>query len=1461
MGATQAQNCTINAGVTTNLCPSDEFKLAGTSSGLIKVNAVWTQTGGPTVTIVTPNSLTSLVTGYAAGQTYKFKLTATCTDGSIISDEVTFNTLKATIADAGADMFVCPPSAQLNGNAVATGETGTWRISGDDNSMKLDAATVNLPNATVILPDTVGGVTVFRWTVRNPNGCNTFDDVTITNGSGVSPVTAGPDLTLSNCYTVTQGAYLKNASYGGNGTNGQEGTWSLVSGPSIPVFNDIHKRDVSVSQLYQGVYRFRWTVSGPCVNGADEIDVIVPAPTQSITASGSGEVTYCDNRTSTVLVGPSLKYANETITWSTIGGAGTIVTPNASTTTVNGLNGQESQFKYIVSNSVTGCTTSGVIKVKFSEAPGVSLPAIISPDCNTTDISINYTTTGGTLTQWAMIEGPANANIVKEAGLGNYYNTLESPLELSNFNISGDYKVGIKRTTYQGTGACPEATGYTTIHISREPTASNGGTKQVLACAVTETHLAGNVPTVGTGSWSQVGGPSVAVIADKNDPTTLVSGLTNGEYIFKWIVTGNVGCGNKESNVSVLVSLKTPTQADAGADATICANTPYTLNGNRPVLNESGTWTVTPSAGVTISEVTNPKTAVTGLQLGQSYTFTWTIANACSTTTDDVVITVDKVGPQAALAGSDLCLPAGTTSFSLSGNAPASNELGTWSVISGPGTLSFSNVNSYNATVSGVVNGTYQLAWTLSTNNGCTPAMDTIAATIANTATVPVVSGGGVLCGVSDLTLQGNQPTVGIGRWSQVSGPGGAIITDSTAATTTVTYLQEGTYTFRWTISNGACTDVSNYKEVSYRVLQSPTKADAGSGKEICYQTSTQLNAADVTIGSGIWSLVSGPSTPTFSSFSDPKATISNLQAGTYILGWATANAGECTSTSPNISIIVTARAKVDAAAINLCNASSTNLSGNSSSTGVWTQDGSSPAATLTTVSQSAAVASNLVPGTYKFVYTIAATANCATTSDVTTVTNSAPSSEPDAGIDFSICLTGGITTSGVTLAAVSPAVGTGTWSVDADYLPTGASPVFSDIHSNTSTISNLIAGTYILKWNVANGYCSDKSDVARVVVSAEPTVANAGADQVNGCSANIYLHGNTPTIGIGTWTLVSGPNTPTIDAPNQGETQVLNTIPGTYVFAWTTTNGACAASSDQVQIQVTSLPATTANANVAGTNTNLCNTSGSGGAFFNVIGTNPKASETGLWAFAPPSSANGAIISSPTTSFTSVSGLIEGNYKLVWSITNGSCVSSDTVRLVVSDQPTTADAGGTTSICLYSPLTLTAATTVTTGSGAWSYVSGPSTPVISKINQSQAVVSGLQSGSYNFQFTTSNGVCPSSTSYKVVNVEDCRIQVAKAAGTPVQQADGSFDVTFTFTVTNPNANADIANVQVTDDLSAAFPSPKTFTVKSVTATGSLVSVTNSAFNGKTDQNLLQSGAAIAHGNVAVITLVVNVKL
>ncbi len=1447
-----AQNCTINAGVTTSICPNNKFILSGSSSGLVAVNPVWTQVSGPAVTIKDPQNLTTEVSGYAPGNTYKFRLSSKCTDGSLIFDEVVYNTFPATLANVGPDVSVCAPGTVLHANSPGAGETGIWSMVSNDAGIGFNLADQNNPALNVSVDPTKSGTATFKWTISSTNSCRSSDDITITNPGGVMPVSAGADQALGNCYTVTQSATM-NASFGGTNINGQQGTWSVLSGPTVPKFSNIHDNKATVSNLTAGTYKLRWTVQGPCANGSADVTLTVPVGTQSVTVAKDADATYCDGRTSTIITGLSPAYAGEIISWTRVSGTGDIQSPNSVTTEIKNLTGVKSVFNYTISNPNTGCNTTGSYTINYTTPPTITAPSPLVPPCGTSLVTVNYTFTGGDKTQWALISAPTGVptSDFQDAG---------QPLILPEYTTPGTYLVRLRRTTNNGLGGCQDAYADVYMQLSLAPTAANAGTRQVLACNVTETHLAGNAPAVGTGRWSQISGPGVANIQDKSDPTTLIDQLLNGTYTFRWIITGNVGCPNQQADVQVVVSDRNPTAAAAGPNVTICNNTPYKLQGNAPKINESGLWTFTPTAGVTISDAADPNAVVNGLKANTTYTFTWTIKNSCGQDAASVQVTTSSsAGPKQADAGPDQCLPPGTTSFTLAGNAPSASETGKWNLVSG-NTLQFSDDSKNNANVTNATDGNYLLEWTLA-SNGCPPTRDTVRYTISAPATPANAGTGANLCGATSITLAGNAPTTGTGTWSQVQGPGGITFNNTNLNNATVSNLTDGRYIFRWTISNGAC--ASNYSEVTYNITAPPGLANAGPDQNVCGANTTALAGNIITNGIGTWSIVSGPSNPKFTNPTDPNTTISNLKTGTYTILWTAMSGPDCPVTKDEMVLTVRENAKVQQAMQQLCNATTAVVSGNEGSKGTWTQTGGPAGAVITANSDNSAVVSNLVPGnTYKFTYTLPAIPGCSSSSDEATVITSALPSTADAGPDQQFCLPAGTPSVNTTLQATTPTAGNGNWTVETK--PAGsADPVIVTPGAPNTAIKNLVPGIYVFAWTVSNGYCTSNSDIMRIVVSAEPSDPQPGADQTNACIDNILLNAQTPLTGIGTWTFESVPagSTAVIEGINAPSTKVLNTKVGPYTFRWTVSNGVCASKSALVNVNVTSIPPNPAVANpgniVPG---ELCILNGTG-TDITLHGNAPQPTETGKWTITDATGNPVSLTYTATDPNTTVSNVPAGSYIFRWSINSGSCSSFSDLPITVYDKPTPANAGTTKGICLYTPLQMNA-NAPAIGKGAWMLMSGPAgvpAPVFSDINDPAATVNSLSPGAYIFQWTTSNGVCPVSTSSVNANVDDCRIKVTKVASTPVQQADGSYNMNFTFTLSNPAASVTIDNVQLTDYIPAALPNGVTYTITGHSLTG--ITGYNTAFDGKTDTNLLlPNTATLAPGASATVTLTINVK-
>ena len=178
-----------------------------------------------------------------------------------------------------------------------------------------------------------------------------------------------------------------------------------------------------------------------------------------------------------------------------------------------------------------------------------------------------------------------------------------------------------------------------------------------------------------------------------------------------------------------------------------------------------------------------------------------------------------------------------------------------------------------------------------------------------------------------------------------------------------------------------------------------------------------------------------------------------------------------------------------------------------------------------------------------------------------------------------------------------------------------------------------MIIGVYVFRWTITSGNCASSANDVQVTIYALPTVSNAGPDQ-NLCNVNnISLAANAAIIGTGNWSLVSGPNVPVITTPSSESSTVTSMISGTYLFRWSITSGVCAPSVDDVQIINYDLP-TVSN---AGPDQQWCDTDAV------TLSGNGPVFGTGLWTMI--SGPNIPVITNPTDSVTTVTGMIPGIY------------------------------------------------------------------------------------------------------------------------------------------------------------------------------------------------------------------------
>ncbi len=125
--------------------------------------------------------------------------------------------------------------------------------------------------------------------------------------------------------------------------------------------------------------------------------------------------------------------------------------------------------------------------------------------------------------------------------------------------------------------------------------------------------------------------------------------------------------------------------------------------------------------------------------------------------------------------------------------------------------------------------------------------------------------------------------------------------------------------------------------------------------------------------------------------------------------------------------------------------------------------------------------------------------------------------------------------------------------------IPAGAS-ITAGTNTNAVTVSfgTASGNMTVIETNAAG--CVGATQTKAVTVNALPTVANAGPLQ-NITITTASLAGNTPSVGTGQWSLVSGSGT--IATASLPATSVSALTVGTNIFRWTISNASCISSSD----------------------------------------------------------------------------------------------------------------------------------------------------------------------------------------------------------------------------------------------------------------------------------------------------------
>ena len=230
-------------------------------------------------------------------------------------------------------------------------------------------------------------------------------------------------------------------------------------------------------------------------------------------------------------------------------------------------------------------------------------------------------------------------------------------------------------------------------------------------------------------------------------------------------------------------------------------------------------------------------------------------------------------------------------------------------------------------------------------------------------------------CDARPVMLQGQEPRLGSGRWSLVQGPNPnqVVFASPTRGNTNVTGLKgPALYTFRWTLSNGACTNYAS-DEVDITVSQQDT-ADAGKDTLVCLFPQISLAARPSINGTGTWSQspVQGQLGIQILQPNDPRSPVTGMQPGNlYEFVWTIRDG--CGTTNDVVLVLISDPDPYAGPDQSICNSTATaQLSANeptSGSRGRWY--GLNSSVDIATPSTRQTALSNLQPGPNSFVWEI----------------------------------------------------------------------------------------------------------------------------------------------------------------------------------------------------------------------------------------------------------------------------------------------------------------------------------------------------------------------------------------------------------------------------------------------------------------------------------------------------------
>ena len=801
---------------------------------------------------------------------------------------------------AGDNQFIGLPanSVTLNGTAADDGLppcaslTYAWsKVSGPGTVTFANPAAAST-TATFGTP----GIYVLRLTAGDSE-LSSSDEVTINfSGPNQTPqVDAGPDQSVAHNAAVVLNGIVNDDGLPQNAA--VTSSWSMLSGPGSVGFADASSSSTTATFSEAGTYVLRLTASDTALTAYDETVITVTPPNRAPVVNAGvdlGVTLPAAARLNGVVTDDGLPLgAMLTVSWGKVSGPGAVTFADAASASTTA--GFAEAGTYVLrltagDTELTGADEVTVTVKPFAPNQGPSVDA--GPD-------------------QSVVPG---ANLIQNGGADEQL-------------VGGEIRAWTEAagTTWtRGASGSPESVNGDSFFYAGE-TATAELRQDIDVSAFAATIAAGTQAfewLAYVRSRAEALPDTARVILEYRNAsnTALIARLDSGEIATTsaWHLLEDARpapAGTGWIRIRLMATRRTGATNDAYFDAlSLRAVTGAGVKLNGSVTDDglpaAGTpttnWTKVSGPGaVTFADASAATTSATFAEAG-TYVLRLTASDSELTSADEVTVTVEarNLAPVVE-AGADqtVTLPA---TAALSGTVTDDGKpsgaavTSSWSKVSGPGTVTFSDPNAAISAATFSAEGTYVLR--LSASDTEYGAGDTVTITVMP---VPPNQSPRVDAGADQLinppannaTLSGTvtddgKPTGAALTylWTKVSGPGAVTFSTPAAASTTATFAEPGVYVLRLTASDTELSGSDDVRVTLNGTNKAPT-VDAGADQTVAHPTTVTLagtaNDDGLPAASALsynWGVVSGPGSVTFANSSAAQTTVTFGAAGTYVL-------------------------------------------------------------------------------------------------------------------------------------------------------------------------------------------------------------------------------------------------------------------------------------------------------------------------------------------------------------------------------------------------------------------------------------------------------------------------------------------------------------------------------------------------------------------------------------------------